>query len=75
MENNIRIGKMRKQRIEVISEIYTAELLNQSVNYKAIVENNPTLKPEQIIKLNEIEQRQDFIRKVFAKLVNPDRPW
>ncbi|EIE41292.1 transcription anti-termination factor NusB [Mycoplasmopsis canis UFG1] len=66
---------MRIQRIEVISEIYTTQLLDEKLSYKQIAENNPELNSEQILKLSQIEKRLDFIQRIFLKLINNDWPW
>ncbi|EIE39351.1 transcription antitermination factor NusB [Mycoplasmopsis canis] len=66
---------MRIQRIEVISEIYTTQLLDEKLSYKQIAENNPELNSEQILKLSQIEKKLDFIQRIFLKLINNDWPW
>lgn len=66
---------MRIQRIEIISEIYTTQLLDEKLSYKQIAENNPELNSEQILKLSQIEKRLDFIQRIFLKLINNDWPW
>lgn len=66
---------MRQKRIDVISEIYTRELLEEKLDYQKISLENLLLDILELRRLKEIEQRYDFIVTVFKKIINTEWDW
>ncbi|MCU9935680.1 antitermination protein NusB [Mycoplasmopsis cynos] len=66
---------MRTQRVEIINEIYRTELLEEHFDYQQIIIDNIELTSLQISRLNEIQQRYEFIKKIYGKLINKDWTW
>ncbi|WP_233341718.1 transcription antitermination factor NusB [Mycoplasmopsis bovirhinis] len=66
---------MRQKRIDVISEIYTCELLEQKLDYQKISLENLSLDILELRRLKELEQRYDFIVTVFKKIINTEWDW